>query len=121
MCIRDSNGNNIDGYATRLTKDIAIGYLSYGNDSDKKYCVYISKTAIQKILDKEGVLGIRFYSIDYPIDGGIHKSFMMVGVYKNEAGELVDRNGDNEYVGSDFGCPPRCQNNGNKALFNLDF
>ena len=113
-----SNGNNIDGYATRLTKQVAIDhYLTYPQGSGNEYYAYFSQAAINNILAKDGVLGIRFYSIDYPIDGKNYKNFMMVGVYKNEAGQLVDRSGDNEYVVSDVPCPPKCPHNGKKALF----
>lgn len=113
-----SNGNNIDGYATRLTRQVAIEfYLKYGQDSDLRYHVYFSQKSINNILAKENVLGIRFYSIGYVIGEKSHKTFMMVGVHKNKAGVLVDRKGDNEYVISDKPCPPFCHTNGGKALF----
>jgi len=123
-----SNGNNIDGYATRLTKDVAAKfYIKYQpKDADNptaeelkwKYHVYFSRASINNILAKDGVVGIRFYNIEYPINGKDYKTFMMVGVKKDAAGNLVDLQGDNEYVASAMACPPNC-NPKHKALFSM--
>jgi len=123
-----SNGNNIDGYATRLTKDVATNfYIKFQpKDPDQpteeerlwKYHVYFSRASINNILAKDGVVGIRFYSIDYPIEEKNYKTFMMVGVRKDAAGNLVDLQGDNEYVASDAPCPPKCPQT-QKGLFSM--
>ena len=115
-----SNGNNIDGYATRLSLTIAQSYyLKYKQNSEMKYRVYASRTAINNILAKPDVLGIRFYSVDISIEEKAYRTFMMVGVYKKANGELVDRNGDNEYVLLDRPCPPDCSDNSNKGLISM--
>lgn len=115
-----SNGNNTDEYATRLTLQNAIdNYLKYKQDSKLKYRVYASRATLNNILAKDGVLGIRFYNIDFKIAGKDVKTFMLVGVYKNAAGDLVDRKGDNEYVLLDRPCPPFCSHNNDKGLISM--
>lgn len=101
-----SNGNSIAIQATRLYRNDTKWYLKYTKEDKGHYHVYFSQLKINEILDNttQNILGIRFYDTVYQGKS----TMMMVGVYLNEGGNLVDMQGNGAYILSDLPCPDDC-------------